>query len=99
MAGWLLAPLWGAERTLYAGAAVNAGVAILLLLMNGQSFARTAGALATAALAGAAFVFPQWDLAALTAGAYKYAAYYSGGRRRSCTGATWPSCAKERPAP
>jgi spermidine synthase len=78
MAGWLLVPHWGSERTIYAGALVNAGLAILLLPANNRGPARRTGGLVTAALAGAAFVFPQWDLSALTAGAYKYALYYRG---------------------
>jgi spermidine synthase len=75
MAGWLLIPYLGTERTLYAGATVNAALGIVL----SPGLARRAAGLGIAALALAGLVLPQWDLAAMTAGAYKYAPYYGHG--------------------
>ncbi len=72
--GWFLIPYLGAERTLYAGALVNAGIGIALI----PQFKWRAAGSGTAVLVLAALVFPQWDMLAMTSGAYKYAPYYSG---------------------
>ena len=75
MTGWLLVPNIGTERTLYIGAIVNAALAAMMLP---ASFAWRAAASVFGLLAVVGIVFPRWDLAAMTAGAYKYAPYYSG---------------------
>lgn len=75
--GWFLVPYLGMERTLYIGALLSGGAAVLLTGANSPSRARRTAGLATVALAITAFLFPQWDLAAMTAGAYKYAPYYN----------------------
>jgi|SRR5579871_2029673 len=73
-AGWFLIPRLGAERTLYSGVVVNAAIgAALLPRLKWRAAGIGVGALAVAALA-----YPQWDMAAMTSGAYKYATYYSG---------------------
>jgi spermidine synthase len=72
---WLLVPHLGTERALYTGAMINAGLGVMLALKPAW---RAAG-LGIAGLALAGFAFPQWDLAAMTAGGYKYAPYFHGG--------------------
>ena len=77
IAGWLLVPSWGTERTLYTGAMANAGLGMLALPAGSRRLGWRIAGLGIAALSVAAFSFPQWDLEAMTAGAYKYAPYYS----------------------
>ncbi len=72
--GWFLVPYLGAERTLYAGALLNAGIGIALI----PRFRWRAAGSGIAMAVVAALVFPQWDMGAITSGAYKYAPYYSG---------------------
>lgn len=74
LTGWFLIPQFGAERTLYAGALINAVVGITLIPRMRW---RAVGGVAAVAIV-AALVFPQWDMGAMTSGAYKYAPYYSG---------------------
>jgi spermidine synthase len=75
--GWFLVPHFGMERALYIGALLSGGASVLLAGANSLGRVRRTAAIATVALAIAAFLFPQWDLAAMTAGAYKYAPYYN----------------------
>jgi spermidine synthase len=72
MAGWLLIPHAGTERTIYLAAAVNAGVATFAAANTRLRLA----AISAFDMISAAFLFPRWDLAALTAGGYKYAPNY-----------------------
>jgi spermidine synthase len=75
--GWLLVPALGMERTLYLGALMSAGAAVVLSRGHSSGRALRASAIAAGTLALAVFLFPRWDLVALTAGAYKYAPYYN----------------------
>jgi spermidine synthase len=74
ISGWFLVPHLGAERTLYVGALVNAGLGIVLMPRFKWRVAGGGIALVTLAV----LFFPRWDMAAMTSGAYKYAPYYSG---------------------
>ena len=72
-AGWFLIPRIGTERTLYAGALVSAVLAIALF----PGFRWRIVGLGTAVATVTLLVFPRWDMAAMTSGVYKYAAYYN----------------------
>jgi spermidine synthase len=71
---WLLVPAFGTQLTLLLGALINLALGILLLQPGRRNLA-----LATAATGVllAMFLLPRWDMAAMTAGAYKYAPYYA----------------------
>jgi spermidine synthase len=71
MTGWLLVPYIGTERTLYLGALANAVLGIVVLPKRYSSLTWRAAPLGLAVMALAGLVFPRWDLAAMTAGAYK----------------------------
>ncbi|HUB79727.1 MAG TPA: fused MFS/spermidine synthase, partial [Bryobacteraceae bacterium] len=76
-AGWWLIPALGTERTLLLGGALNLGLALLLLDYLRPKWRGPAFAAAGAGVILAAFFFPRWDMAAMTAGGYKYAPYYT----------------------
>ena len=74
MAGWLLIPWLGTQNTLAAGAVASAVAAGIVFRNSPGRWQILLGASAVAALA----VFPRWNMAEVTAGAYKYAPYYEG---------------------
>ena len=77
-AGWLLIPVIGTERTLLLGGLVNLGLALLVLDWVRPQWRKPALAAASAGAVLAGLTFPRWDMTAMTAGAYKYAPYYTG---------------------
>jgi spermidine synthase len=76
-AGWVLIPLLGSERTLYAGAAISLLIAVAVAA--GDAVERWRWVSVTLGVVLAFFLWsPRWDMAAMTSGAYKYAPYYKG---------------------
>ena len=71
---WVLAPVLGTQATLLLGALINLALGILLLPAARR---RLAFVTAPAGLLLTVFALPRWDMAAMTAGAYKYAPYYA----------------------
>jgi spermidine synthase len=77
LAGWALIPWIGTQKTLFSGALLNACLGLALLRhTRGARWLKPAIAVTAAVLLLAAALIPRWDMAAMTAGAYKYAPYY-----------------------
>ncbi len=76
MTGWLLIPYLGIERTLYIGAIINVALCGVSLPWRHSGAAQRIVIAGLALLAFSGLIFPRWDRAAMTAGAYKYAPYY-----------------------
>ena len=77
LTGWMLIPFIGTERTLFLGGLLNLGVGLLVFQSIKPRRMNLAYAAAGASVLLAVFLVPRWNMAALTAGAYKYAPYYS----------------------
>ncbi len=77
-AGWWLVPAVGTERTLLLGGLVNLALALLVLHRIRPRWRTPALAVATVGALLVGWLFPRWDMAAMTAGGYKYAPYYTG---------------------
>jgi spermidine synthase len=77
VAAWWLIPALGTERTLLLGGAVNLALALLVLDSIRPRWRKPALAAAGACTIMALFLYPRWDMAAMTAGGYKYAPYYT----------------------
>jgi spermidine synthase len=74
MAGWLLIPLVGTQNALAAGAAGSVLAGCIVLWSSKSRWLALAGGVGVLVLS----VFPRWNIAQITAGAYKYALYYEG---------------------
>jgi spermidine synthase len=77
LTGWMLIPLIGTERTLFLGGLLNVGLGLLMFFCIKPGKIKLALVACAAAVVLAMFLVPRWNMAALTAGAYKYAPYYS----------------------
>ena len=74
MAGWVLIPLLGTQNTLAVGGMAAAVGGCLIFWNSRNRWLAVTGAAALVALA----IFPRWNMAEITAGAFKYAPYYEG---------------------
>jgi spermidine synthase len=76
LTGWVLVPWTGTETTLLLGAALNAGLGLVLLHRVKPRWTRLACVATAAVVLSVAIALPRWDMIAFTAGGYKYAPYY-----------------------